>query len=307
MAKDRGLVIKFSAELPTDPANIYGVITGKQMQNNYVAVTGPVAYYGNLINMLKGTPDYGVATTACAITWTFATPTCPTNLEMWFSSAYVGKDWKMQGSNDNATWTDIFSGQQANNATHQSFANANNAIRYTYIRLNVTTAWTTRIDFFGIILICDAEGLISKNEDAFTVTSQHRRDALSTQLITTTHLITEVRRFGIDNDSIILLLNPLTRFRDIEDVITVVYDQAKGELKGRGGYVQSFTTTFAPTDLIEIPDPAQQENITVRPTISITVTKVNYSSVENKINYDLVPVRATGLSLVFTKVSGTGV
>jgi hypothetical protein len=50
------------------------------------------------------------------------------------------KDFKLQGSNDNSIWTDIYTGQHANNNDLQTFY-FSNTISYRYYRLYMTSNW----------------------------------------------------------------------------------------------------------------------------------------------------------------------
>lgn len=86
-----------------------------------------------------------------------------------------------------------------------------------------------------------------------------------------------------DNRFLLLRIDPLQRFNNVEGDITVSYDQSKGTLSGEGGTVQSFTRSFTPVDLetARKPNPHHAENITVtNTTVVINLKPIRYVRVE---------------------------
>lgn len=105
-----------------------------------------------------------------------------------------------------------------------------------------------------------------------------------------------------DNRFLLLHIDPLQRFNNVEGDLTVSYDQSKGTLSGEGGTVQSFTRAFTPVDLESArkPNPHHAENITVaNTTITINLKSVRYSRVEQH-SGDRDTIRATFLGATVT-------
>lgn len=63
-------------------------------------------------------------------------------------------------------------------------------------------------------------------------------------------------------DRVRLIMHPLARFNNVEGDITVAYDQSKGDLQGRYGFVPSFIRSFTPDGLVKKQNPNSEEIIT---------------------------------------------
>jgi hypothetical protein len=77
-----------------------------------------------------------------------------TILGYWVANGLYIKDFKLQGSNDDSDWTDIYTGQTANNANKQEFTFAN-ANAYRYYRIYATSTWNT-VDY-NFCAVCEFE------------------------------------------------------------------------------------------------------------------------------------------------------
>ena len=100
-------------------------------------------------------------------------------------------------------------------------------------------------------------------------------------------------------DTILLTMDPLKRFNNVEGNLTVKYDASKGNLSGRGGAVESFIETFTPTDLVPKPNPGVAETIINIPSIDTAFTKVTYNS---RYASDCVVAKNPSIVVVFTNV-----
>ena len=66
-------------------------------------------------------------------------------------------------------------------------------------------------------------------------------------------------------DKILLTLDWWSRFNNVEGDLTVNYDATKGNLTGVGGAVESFEVEFTPQDLVQTPNPNEEELIKAYP------------------------------------------
>jgi hypothetical protein len=94
---------------------------------------------------------------------------------------------------------------------------------------------------------------LSGNEDAFAVTGQEHlyTDGPDNNgnLINKTYPISLVQTHPTEPKTIQLIM--ADSFRNVQGSITISYNQALGNLAGRGGAVTSFEETFTPQDLVE--------------------------------------------------------
>lgn len=121
------------------------------------------------------------------------------------------------------------------------------------------------------IVIKFTEDLIGDigNVDAFTVTGKEYKYVRG-PLIDVTYQLDSVERYPVEGleeaeapqNIILLTTNIFSRFNNIEGELTVCYDAEKGTLSGEGGTVKSFEHSFTPTDLVPVPNPGVEENIT---------------------------------------------
>ena len=115
------------------------------------------------------------------------------------------------------------------------------------------------------------------NEIAFTVTGKERKH-INGVLIDGDYEVYKVEPHPTEEKSILLIMNIIKRFNNVEGDLTVKYDASKGSLSGRGGPVQSFEVSFTPEDLVPKLNPYAAERITVMPNITADFIKVNYNN-----------------------------
>lgn len=93
-----------------------------------------------------------------------------------------------------------------------------------------------------------------------------------------------------------LTMDDLTKINNFIGEVSVVYDKFKGNLRGRGGTVESFTSLFLPEDLFNKPNQNDQENIEIS---NITATgnliKVYYTETKAEENISIADITATGV------------
>ena len=124
------------------------------------------------------------------------------------------------------------------------------------------------------------------NASAFKVTGREYKH-VNGELIDKTYSVEIVERH-LDHaeNTIRLVMHPQSRFNNVEGKIMVQYDMSKGNLQGKGGFIESFSREFMPTDLVPLPDPYVAERLTVTPDALVAFIKVDIrdSYKEEKIN-----------------------
>lgn len=96
-----------------------------------------------------------------------------------------------------------------------------------------------------------------------------------------------------DETAIVLTMQTLKRFRNVEGDLTVTYDATVGNLAGEGGPVLSFSKTFSPVDLIQKPNPHDPENIDMSVSAVGTLTRIYYTNAKEEEAIEIT-ISATG-------------
>ena len=97
-------------------------------------------------------------------------------------------------------------------------------------------------------------------------------------------------------DKILLTMDWWGKFNNVEDKIKVLYDASKGSLTGAGGAVESFEIEFTPEDLIQTPNPNEEELIKAYPyEIKLELNELEFKSV-----YPQETIKAYPYSIVLT-------
>lgn len=173
-------------------------------------------------------------------------------------SSYRPRGYTLQVSEDGSSWADLKSGEMTN-ATGEEIIEFE-AASYRYWRLYITSLWSSRchigeITFFGDVTVYSPNG--------FTVTGM--------QYATSPQGVAELNDFRIrkitkspNEKSIYVWLWLEDRLKYPVDQINVAYDKSVGNLVGaQSAQVESFSLTFAPTNLTPFFDPHNAENIDV--------------------------------------------
>lgn len=156
------------------------------------------------------------------------------------SSSNKPKMFILQGSYDGINWEDIYENESTN-----------------------TNNW---IEF-------DVVG--KGNEEAFTVTGRERKH-VNGELIDGDYKVYKVEPHPFEKNTIILIMNPIKRFNNVEEQLTISYNSELGNLTGMGGKVDSFYVEFTPTDLIQKLNPYILEHIEIKNNMSINFIKIDY-------------------------------
>lgn len=156
------------------------------------------------------------------------------------TSSNKPKMFILQGSHDGVNWEDIYENESTN---------TNNWIEF---------------DIVG-----------KGNEVAFTVIGKERKH-INGELIDGDYEVYKLEPHPSEENTIMLTMNPIKRFNNVEEQLTVSYNSELGDLTGMGGKVDSFDVEFTPTDLIQKLNPYITEKITATPNISTDFIKVDY-------------------------------
>lgn len=173
-------------------------------------------------------------------------------------SIYRPRGYTLQVSEDGLTWTDLKSGEMTN-VTGEEIIEFE-AASHRYWRLYVTSLWSSHchigeLAFFGDIPVYSSNG--------FTVKGM--------QYATSPQGVAELNDFrvrkitkSLDEKSIYVWLWLEDRLKYPVDQINVAYDKSVGNLVGaQSAQVDSFSLTFAPTNLTPFFNPHNAENIDV--------------------------------------------
>lgn len=115
------------------------------------------------------------------------------------------------------------------------------------------------------------------NEAAFSIKGKERKH-INGELIDGDYQVEKIESHPAEGKAILLTMKPIKRFNNVEGNLTVKYDATKGNLRGKGGPVESFEYAFMPADLVPKLNPYITERITATPNISTDFIKVDYNS-----------------------------
>lgn len=175
------------------------------------------------------------------------------------NASYRAKDYVVLGSNDGTSFTQISTGQLENIAEQTIPYNASD---YQYIRINFTSYWSSSRAYIYTIKILEA--IPAGNELAFTITGKEYQ-YVNGNLLDKTYKPISVEPHPTELKSILITMDWWGRFNNVEDKIKVLYDASKGSLTGAGGAVESFEIEFTPQDLVQTPNPNEEELIKAYP------------------------------------------
>lgn len=186
------------------------------------------------------------------------------------NASYRGKEYSIQGSNDNTNWTTVINGE-LENAEAQTIEYP--ASDFRYIKFNVTSYWSSSRMYVYTLKILEA--IPVGNEIAFTVSGKQYK-YINGDLLNMEYKVKSVSLHPSIDNALLLEFDTFDRFPTVEGNITVSYDATKGNLSGRGGAVESFSKTFTPQDLIPEPNPHVEEYITVAPIVELDYIPIDY-------------------------------
>src|SRR5690606_18192532 len=85
------------------------------------------------------------------------------------------------------------------------------------------------------------------------------------ELIDKSYQVVSVESHPTEPKSILITMDWWGRFNNVNDKLKVLYDASKGSLVGAGGAVESFEIEFTPQDLVQTPNPNEEELIKAYP------------------------------------------
>ena len=183
------------------------------------------------------------------------------------NASYRAKDYVVLGSNDGTNFTQISTGQLENIAEQTIPYNSSD---YRYIRINFTSYWSSSRAYIYTLKILEA--VPAGNELAFSITGKEYQ-YVNGSLLNKIYKPISVESHPTEPKSILITIDWWNRFNNVEDKIKVLYDASKGSLTGAGGAVESFEIEFTPEDLIQTPNPNEEELIKAYPYEIITDLK----------------------------------
>lgn len=253
--------VTFDKEIVNDPA----VYTEEVIKQTVVAATASGSYNGSSQpgNAFDGNPSSAWIASGGAGSWIkadFGAVTAIDKVRLLPRTYYVTKEYAIQGSNDDTSWTTVASGQLATNSsvwTDITFAEAS----YRYWRVLVVSTWDPyeagfyEIEFYGVVRNYEVAG--------WMVTGQEYDKVPGGELQTATYGLRRVTR-SEDELSVILWLKLDQRLLNPQGLVTVSYDKETGNLIGAGNVpVDDFSISFTPTNITPIFNPQAQENISL--------------------------------------------
>lgn len=199
-------------------------------------------------------------------------PVAITKMRLYSGSSYRPYSFELQGSNDGETFDLIYDGNCAPSTGWKEF-NFENDIKYSFYRWNILSGHTA-----GRIYIYELELYYNRaigNDDAFKIKWQEKL-YINGPLISKEYIPISVIAHPTEPKSILIEVDQFERFNNAEGDITIEYDKTKGNLKGLGGFVESFVETFTPEDLTQKLSPNAIEHFEITPSVSVDFQKVGY-------------------------------
>lgn len=148
----------------------------------------------------------------------------------------------------------------------------------------------------GKIVIKFTEKLIStgafyESPTAFTISGKEYKwvDGPNDngELVDVTYQIDYIERYPSTDDTIQIVLKSPYTFNNAEGNITVAYDMTKGSLKGAGGFVDSFTISFLPEDLVQKPNIGLHAKFNVTAAVTVDYISINFESGYAEENFEI--------------------
>ncbi len=174
-----------------------------------------------------------------------------------YLSSYPINAFRLQASHDAVTWDDLVIDSAPNSAGWFEWE-FENIIEYEYYQLLVESEHGTYGRVYELELYAD---IPYGNEKSFSVVGQQPLYTKVPSMELGPLIELAVSGKSVDSvDSHTLQLNTES-FKNVEGQLSVLYDAAKGSLRGYGGAVASFSQAFTPEDLIRLINPLFEENL----------------------------------------------
>jgi hypothetical protein len=188
-------------------------------------------------------------------------------------SSYRPSTYKVSTSEDGLIYSDIETGSVVA-ATGWETITFENPITSGYFRFNF--GYSSRLYLYELVLIVEGYDNLQVND--FVITGKEYK-YVNGELIDKRYEVVNYEHHPTEEKSILITLDWWGRFNNVEGDITIAYDAIKGSLTGAGGAVESFEVQFTPEDLIQTPNPNEEELIKAYPyEIVLDLKEVTYSN-----------------------------
>lgn len=190
----------------------------------------------------------------------FNTPIALTKFRWYIgNNTYRPNDFILQGSDDGINFSAILESTSTSGTGWKDFV-INNSTKYSFYRWTITSRNSTSIYIYEFELFYKE----FVNEGAFSITGKEYK-YVHGNLIDKAYVIEKIEPHPVEEKSILLTMNWWGKFNNVEDKIKILYDASKGSLTGAGGAVESFEVQFTPEDLVQTPNPNEEELIKAYP------------------------------------------
>lgn len=177
-------------------------------------------------------------------------------MRLYAMSSHRPRAYKIQGSADNSTWTDLASGEFTNVEGWKTVYFT--AATYRYWRVYITSLWSSRcyvaeVEFWREVDLYSANG--------FSVSAEQYNKSPEGIAENHQYTIKKVTK-SVDGLELTIWLEPHDRLGYPSGAVTVEYDKSVGGLTGeQSAQVESFSRSFTPTPFDLFFDPAISEKI----------------------------------------------
>lgn len=207
-------------------------------------------------------------------------------------SSYRPSTYKVSTSEDGLIYSDIETGSVVA-ATGWETITFENPITSGYFRFNF--GYSSRLYLYELVLIVEGYDNLQVND--FVITGKEYK-YVNGSLIDKRYKVTNYEPHPTEPKAILITMDWWGRFNNVEDKIKVLYDASKGSLTGAGGAVESFEIEFLPEDLVQTPNPNEEELIKAYPyEIIADLKEVTFNNV-----YPQETVRAYPYSIVLNLI-----
>lgn len=189
----------------------------------------------------------------------------------WNVGSYPPNGFNVYGSEDGTNWNLLTTDNSPNSSRWQAFIFPISA--WLYYRWEITSRHSSYVRIYDIALL-----EVIGNENAFTATGQEYK-YVNGPMVAKSYQVSSIEMHPdyTDGKHILLTMHPQGRFNNAVGNLTVSYDHTVGNLQGRGGFVESFTKSFAPVDLVPFPQPnAEQGTITAEASTTMAFIHIDY-------------------------------
>ena len=215
------------------------------------------------------------------------------------STSYYPTGFKLYGSQDGTTWTVIGTAANSDTTAGWKKMSFSNGTGYLYYKIEITSGSST-----STLYIYELKAYLAKkigNERAFSVSGQVYNWVPNGELVAENFTVSDVLIHSSVANTIVLEIADNDRFESVIGNLTIAYDKSLGNLAGYGGPTDSFSISFAPSDLVWKGDQNDQEHIEILGISGTGIyTRVYYTDSAESEHVEIASISATG---VLTNVS----